>query len=175
MVIIEGCDNSGKSQLIMSLLQAMPNCSILKSPGPGNIETLGFWILTMIHLADLKPIIFDRFPVISEEIYGKTLRNINVLESWGDRVFWDLFKDSHPLIIYCRPPLAKILDFGTREQMEGVKEHVIELVDHYDYLMTNLRKEGLAILEYDFTGGVLDKEVISATIREYFSRSGFTV
>jgi len=174
MVIIEGCDNCGKTKLIEYLVSGII-VPVIRSPGPKEPGYLAAWVLIMIHLQALGPIIFDRFPVISESIYGPVLRGRDVLKDYGETTFKSLLKSTAPLIIHCRPPLSKILDWGHREQMDGVKEHITTLVDKYDYEMEMLRREGFAIVTYDFMSESLTKQEIKGMIEQYFLRRGFRV
>ncbi len=171
MVIIEGCDNCGKTKLVQHLATEL-HCEVVRSPGPSSKEALASWILAMFQLQHIQAVIFDRFPVISEEIYGKVLRGYSELDFYGERTFRTILKRMNPLIIYCRPPMYKILDFGTRPQMEGVKDHILELVGKYDYLMRVLQEEGFSVVHYDFTSDAITKDEITVMVREYFTRSG---
>ncbi len=171
MVIVEGCDNCGKTKLIQHLATEL-HCEVIKSPGPQPKEALASWMMVMFQLQHIQAVIFDRFPVISEEIYGKVLRGYSELDFYGERTFITILKRMSPLIIHCRPPMYKILDLGTRPQMEGVSEHILELVAKYDYLMRILQEEGFSIIQYDYMSDVVTKDEITVMVREYFTRRG---
>lgn len=71
------------------------------------------------------------------------------------------------MIIYCRPPVEKILNFGSREQMAGVIERAERLIKEYDRLMFNVivRKFEYPVLVYDYTCMKLDTIMTVATRR----------
>lgn len=151
MIIIEGMDNSGKSRLAAHLAEKF-GLRIIKRSGPPKdreafiLETLEFLILN-------PEVIYDRHPLISEEVYGPILRNVNVFNRPG--VSWEDFLNSllrlDPLIIYCRPPDEKILCFGDRDQMPAVVENARRLIDAYDRVMGWIRHEGTLFVVHDFT------------------------
>jgi len=151
MIIIEGMDNSGKTKLAESLSYKF-NLEVMKRSGPPKNREA--FILDTLELLTLDPeVIYDRHPIISEGVYGPVLRDTNVFESEGTH--WEFYMDrlikNNPLLIYCRPPDTKILSFGSREQMEGVREKARRLIDRYDILMNTISKRGLLIHKYDFT------------------------
>lgn len=170
MIIIEGMDNSGKTTLVNYLASEIP-CEMMRSPGPNTPEFLASWVMIMIQRQASLPVLFDRFPVISEAVYGTVLRGKNALDLYGDRTFTVILKALHPLIIYCRPPFDRILDFEGRDQMVGVKEKALILVDKYDYLMDNMRKEGFTIITYDYTSQSLTRLEVLGMVKNHFRRS----
>jgi len=151
MIVIEGMDNSGKTTLqrqLQSLLGGEGYITVSKkSPGPLPGEELVDW--THQELTEMKPgelVIYDRFPIISETVYGTELRNFNVFlsprvpeetrEKAKEAV--DLFHRNGPLIIYCRPSKDTIIEFDQRDQMEGVKENASDLLTQYDDLIMEM-------------------------------------
>lgn len=168
MVIIEGMDNSGKTTLVNYLATEIL-CGVIRSPGPHTGEFLATWILLQNERLKVQPILFDRHPLISEKIYGVVLRSRNALAIYGDLMQY--FRSLNPLIIYCRPPISNILDFGDRDQMEGVKETATILLDKYDYTMNLMRDEGFSIVTYDYTSQSLTRLEVLGMVREYFKRS----
>jgi len=175
MVIVEGSDNTGKTRLIEFLACNSIGLKVIKSPGPQSAEFLATWCLTMFKEDLIRPLIFDRFPVISEMVYGPMFRVRDVLQEFGEGCFRDILKDSQPLIIYCRPHIGKIMDLGDREQMKGVRENISILVDKYDYEIDLMRKEGFAIIEYDFNHRAFGKDEILGLVRSHFERRGFRI
>ena len=147
MIIVEGMDNSGKTKLAEYLAEKfeLPH---IKSP-KDRTHIIGHTLQLLV----LNPeAVMDRFPVISERIYGRFLRNKIAFD--GEVATWQFYFEKlvrcRPLIFYCRPPEEKIFDFGSREQMEGVFEYRKELLACYDILMAEWDTR-LVIMRYNFT------------------------
>lgn len=151
MIIVEGMDNSGKTTAV-NFLHSETGIPISKSAGPIKDEKEACkWTSIMLKLNPL--IIFDRFFVISEEIYGPPLRGRNVLKHDPEWRTWymDRLVMTNSLIIYCRPPIEKIMDMEPSNQMRGVYENAKMLTDRYDHLMSKLRIWGMSVVVHDFT------------------------
>ena len=163
MIIVEGMDNSGKSTLIANIANRF-GLKVIKRSGPpaANVtvavsarEAEEAFILETLTFLVLSPqVIYDRFPIISEGIYGPLLRNKNVFEREGTT--WEHWlnrlRQCNPLVIYCRPPEEKILCFSPeREQMQGVTDNARLLIHRYDQLMDKLEKQGFLFIKHDFT------------------------
>ena len=135
-IILEGCDNTGKSFLADYLATHLGR-SIKSSEGPekypGEInERVEFYEKRYTHV----PVIFDRHPIISHPIYS-SVKNKPITAIRDDLVsnFW---LDS-PYIIYCRQgDLNKALDghqekdYDSPDHMEAVKTFYRELHNKYD-------------------------------------------
>ena len=146
MIIVEGMDNSGKTTLAEHLAEKF-KLPLMHSPKiRENMIQDALTILTLNPNA-----VMDRFSVISEVIYGPTLRRKIIFDTFVTRwiFYMDKLAQCKPLIFYCRPPDEKIFDYGDREQMEGVKEHDKELLGAYDALMDSWAGR-LLIMKYDF-------------------------
>jgi len=155
MIIVEGMDNTGKTTLVRKLTSMLP-LKKYKSPGPdiGEAEQIE-WVRDRLEDPD-EWVIFDRFPLISEPIYGGHIRGYHNFEDPSKQYLYDMFKDKNPLIIYCRPPRDKILSFEDgRIQMDGVKAKGSILLNEYDRMMTDFEGE-TGIRVYDYTGDTVD-------------------
>jgi hypothetical protein len=139
MVIIEGCDNSGKSTLARKLNLEF-NLKIIKSSGPPiSKEDLVQRVEASIENTKRGNIfIYDRYPLISEFVYGPLLRNKNLLEGEEGNRLWKELILINPFIVYCRPPYTKIADFGKRKQMRGVRSKADLLIVAYDNFMNRI-------------------------------------
>lgn len=133
MIVIEGPDASGKSTLASFLGQAMHR-PIQHSEGPpkhaGEMnERLARY--------DLLPrtTIFDRHPVVSEDIYAHVLqRPFDVDPIWTNR-----FYQADPLIIYC-DPMGIWPDSSHHALKEhDTHEHVQQVYDHFDLITSAYR------------------------------------
>jgi len=147
MIIVEGMDNTGKTTLIKNLVSEF-KLDVRGSPSHlVGTPQLMLWVEDEIEIKYDKPPIYDRWPLISEEVYGPMLRGSSDAEGrfigWAARMC--------ALIIYCKPPIEKILNFGTRAQMEGVITHGKLLVKEYDKVMKRYAQQGWGVVMYDYT------------------------
>ena len=157
IVIVEGCDASGKSSLIEQLrLESNRYFWVLRGSGPpktyDEIDEAISWITRSAHSGP--QIICDRHPLISEPIYGMTLRGRNLLEGhYSEADIRAHLLDSVDRIIYCRPPLEEICKkVGHQAQLKGVIDNLERLVKVYDQSMQFLKEEfGMHVLTYDYT------------------------
>ena len=165
MLIIEGPDNSGKSSLAKKLSLEF-NLKIIKSSGPPTGENdLVRRIKSSLEYTKLGiNFIYDRYSLISEYVYGPTLRKINLLDNEEGHKLWKEFIETKPLIIYCRPPYANIIKYGKRRQMRGVRKEADSLILAYDNLMDRI-KSSVDIFSYNYMDKA-DWEVY-IKVREY--------
>jgi thymidylate kinase len=171
IVIVEGPDGSGKTTLIRRLREGSQRYFVTVSfSGPPKrvwqIQSVLHWIEQSIYL-DV-PIICDRFPLISESIYGPILRGKNLLDETEDsnlRAATEIIRRVTK-IIYCRPPIPIIREnvvHSTIPHLLGVLENLNKIVEQYDELMDLLRDE-TTIETYDFT----DERVIKPVEELFF-------
>jgi hypothetical protein len=163
MIIVEGFDNCGKSTLIKTLEEEFKPEEIVKSPGPVSYRELFVFAdkyISALEKLRLKnsplenyPIIHDRFPVFSDQVYGPVLRGINPFAELneGQWLVARLMRNA-PVLIYCRPSTEKITKFEDgREQMEGVINNALILLGKYDDLMLQWeRRGGRHIIRYNY-------------------------
>lgn len=142
MIIVEGMDNSGKSTLVKTLsksmgLLALNNRVKLSSPAEFRAYTTD-----MIELSRGYPVIFDRWPGISEWVYGPILRGISHItkEALRLHLFW--LNDRGFQIVYCRPPTDDLLNWGSEDQREGVQSNARSLITKYDRVMDDIYASG---------------------------------
>lgn len=150
MIIIEGCDNTGKSTLAEKLSKDLGievQHSVRPDPSlaPHNI---------MEHAKrQLRPrrIILDRVFAISEYVYGRVIRGQSLLKEHHGDAFMELYQRQH-MIIYCRPSDKVIQDNKGRDQMEGVVDNFPKIIAEYDDLIKELEQfyKG-PIVCYDYT------------------------
>lgn len=174
-IVIFGPDNSGKTTLANMLEDRLNKCAwegvrVLHSPGPVSVdEQIDFMEK---NLASNSTVIFDRFPWIEESTCGRVIRNKNNFEStkWNDICKWIRRVD---LFVYCFPGMEKILAWGEREQMQGVKENIWKLSKAYYYLFEMLRgmKGSLNVIQYNYADKESYKKVWEMIESEYNSRN----
>lgn len=158
IVIVEGVDGSGKTTLLRNLRkQTKKYFWIASSSGrPRTYAELNeaiFWIGQSTYLK--LPIICDRYPLISEKVYGPVIRGTSLLDTLTPRQrseLTELMSDGIDRIIYCRPPVAQICANlqSTDDQMPGVVDNIEELIRLYDRTMTVLG-ETIPVLTYNYT------------------------
>ncbi|WNO27814.1 thymidylate kinase [Microbacterium phage Huwbert] len=134
MIIVEGPDGAGKSTLIRELVDVT---GFEVAPRVVSKETeamvdLKVWVEDNL---DLGPhdAIYDRYRLISEFIYGPTLRITQqpgfTDPDWVLHHLSKLYKND-PIIIYCLPPLDTV-----RYNLEGDADNT-RVVDHIQQIYT---------------------------------------
>lgn len=138
MIIVEGVDGSGKDTLIERLLkdfghelQLGPRASdSIKGP----LTNLGGWLIRDIHeWAYIETTrVYNRYPVISEPIYGPLLRGYidptvpQVMEACRRQL------EQQALVVWCCPPLDRVTqNVSKARDMPGVEENIRTLYKHY--------------------------------------------
>lgn len=152
MIIIEGCDGTGKTTLIKGLVQdcRLEQHSRASDSIKGPVSDLFAWAYRDVRSwsSYARPMIYDRHPFISEYIYGPMTRN-TIPRSFinpGSINIWREFV-SRSLIIICQPPLSVVLDnLKAEDQMSGVLEHAEGIWSQYAAL-----ERAIPVLTYDYT------------------------
>src|SRR5690606_6134543 len=144
-------DGSGKTTLAQQLsfrLGKVPIKRFVTSGGPTDFDSLVEQTkITLMELHDQvtqnqRPVvIYDRFPLVSEAVYGSILRGRN---HFGDEwvALINLLLALDPIVVYCRPKIGLILQ-NIREtadsQMDGVVSRARKLINAYDELVSWLQ------------------------------------
>ena len=143
MIIVEGCDNSGKSTLIQEMAETL-KLAIARSYGRprslNDILNYQYWLAQCP-----QPLIIDRHPAISDLVYGPIIRHHTpaILQDAQE-----LASLNTTYLVYCRPPYATMTSsLTTRPQMDGVLTQFSALSKAYDELMDTLQPH----FTYDFT------------------------
>ena len=153
-IVVFGCDNTGKTTLCNYIKDRFEHdvkeeCSdkiyIAKSIGPN--KTVDEYIDFMKdELLNEDNVIFDRFPIIEEYTCGNVLRHKNIFE--GELVV-PFFKMVN-VFVFCYPGLFNTLNWGEREQMDGVKENAVDLINSYNLMAYTLKSFGYNVIEYNY-------------------------
>lgn len=157
LVIVEGPDGSGKSTLVRKIRELpLPQqfwclSSARRYRTTDDVARFLAWIKLR---PDLVRLVFDRFPIISEWIYGPILRNSYFDIPKSRYIFLDpheaalhmakalLRLDPDPLVIYCCPPFQVLIEKVKQEpQMDGVIENIRIIYDRYKLLMDELQSK----------------------------------
>ena len=167
-IVIIGMDNSGKTTLVNDMKKLLKVDSI-KSSGPGFTREQMYEEVTK-NLMREGLVILERFPIVEELVYGKTLRD-NPKFSFRDLI---QIKDTyHPLFIYCRPRKKDVFNFGEREQMTGVIEKSEKLLEAFDNLYNQMIQEDFDIIRYDYNLSTPNEMVLKykrSDKYEYYTR-----
>lgn len=155
MIVVEGMDNTGKTTLISKLAEELKLLSITNRRRPQRREDVFHYTANMTMLSLHFSTIFDRWQAISEPIYGPICRGIGFLEDGDTDYLHAVTRVANPLIIYCRPQDSTILNFGERDQMEGVIDNGRELITAYDLEMETVAK-WFPVIRYDFERDTYD-------------------
>lgn len=143
MIIVEGMDNTGKTTLVEKIAKQYPTLQRDGSLGPNTPAELIARVVRMIARADVGEMwLYDRTPLISEEVYGSELRGESALLGvWG--YLADQVLLQRPLIIHCDPPEEHVrASFKDRDQMEGVEQRISRLLARYRSVVQRLRDRG---------------------------------
>lgn len=172
-VIVEGPDGAGKTTLLhhLSMICDLPIApkfsSSLRGPKPDlaglvDKDMAGWWNTQASdphHRKEWNPShtladgsrLYDRYPLISEPIYGLHVRkNIQpeFLTTWYART-WRDFLEYDPLVIWCLPPFEAITtNVNPDRDMQGVWANMRRMYD--TYTMESLKYTGSAMV-YDYT------------------------
>lgn len=160
-LVVFGCDNSGKTTLcndicnyfnsIGDITRTKVTSSVVHSLGAVNKFKQIKFMSDMLVESDKRELeiqIFDRFPIIEEFICGNILRGLDQFEM--DHYLKSVLLGKITFFIYCKPPYEKVENWGTREQMEGVKENARDMYKAYGMVP---KKFDIAqrTIEYDYT------------------------
>ncbi len=173
MIIVEGCDNTGKTRLIEQLVKFFPTLVSIKSKGLERPD-LSRWLCAQLlgGVDSLKRRIYDRF-FLSELVYGPVLRGGTSFTDEQEEFIWNLLQVTQPLIIIChRDDLAEaVTTLGEREQLDGVDQHYTTLSDRYRiHIGPLLEEKNLAPLWYDFAEEDSFEGIIVPRVGKYLGR-----
>lgn len=144
IIIAEGMDNTGKTFLCNELKRMRPWAHLEKLRTEGSVPTrpeIAAFCDDLILRAEQRiDTVFDRHSIVSELVYGSVLRPEPLL-SWAEvaNILGMVADYCNIVLIYCRPPDERVLDFGEREQMPGVRENARRLLATYDDVIRHYR------------------------------------
>lgn len=153
MIIIEGCDNTGKTSLQQQVLERYPNMMTgykqERPPEDKQSYMDRFWDFLGKSNGSTRNMVFDRF-YFSELVYGPLLRGNVIFSPSENRMVRHLINEKSPLIIYCyRSPEQILSTFDEREQLEGVQERVTTIVNLYNEVFISwVGRENFVIYDY---------------------------
>jgi hypothetical protein len=170
VIIVEGPDGGGKTTLLKGLEEAT---SMPVAPRAVNSDGRGLTDLREYVLEHLRqpwrPLLLDRFALISGPIYGAHTGMASPNTPFADAEFLQyaeaLLASVRPIIIYCLPPLETVLqNLEHDSESQGVVEDHITAI-YYQYVARFARDSaaGMAML-YDYTSPKQQFRLIRARI-----------
>ena len=154
-IVIIGMDNTGKTTLVNDMKNIL-NIESIKSPGP-NFTKEEMYEKIITDLSKEEVVILERFAIIEEMIYGEIIRH-NSKFNFEDLM--QIKEKYNPIFIYCRPKKENVLDFGDREQMEGVIEQSKKLLEAFDNLYNRMIQNEFDIFRYDYNVSTPEEMVL---------------
>lgn len=142
-IVLFGTDNSGKTSLGKTLARDLEGI-YLPPLGPAPLFSQLDFLHTNLNKTGV--IIFDRFPVIEEEVCGRVFRGRSNFE----HIPHEPLLKSIDWFVFCNPGLETILNWGERPQMGGVKENIISLYAGYSEWFKRLKEAGSNVIEYNW-------------------------
>lgn len=157
MIIVEGADNSGKTTLA-KMIASMFGYTCIHSPAQiKHEETLKERLYWLESLANVKEIILDRCYLISDIIYGNTIRDGSEISEIQLVEFLTFLNRQKHYIIFCDQVFtsnyktANSIHLNSKEKREletAVRNHFKEIHDYYKRLMIGTV---FPYVEYAFT------------------------
>ena len=154
-IVIIGMDNTGKTTLVNDMKNIL-NIESIKSPGP-NFTKEEMYEKIITDLSKEEVVILERFAIVEEMIYGEIIRH-NSKFNFEDLM--QIKEQYNPIFIYCRPKKENVLDFGDREQMEGVIEQSKKLLEAFDNLYNRMIQNEFDIFRYDYNVSTPEEMVL---------------
>lgn len=141
-----GVDNSGKTTLARNIKEALNNQGVefgYMSPlGAAPLERQIEHLDSVLFSDD--NLVIDRLPIIEEEVVGRVLRGVSNFDKINkDKLFQ--YYQNIDMIIFCNPSMEVVMNWGTRPQMDGVKENAQKLQDAYNKLFFKLVEESIGM------------------------------
>lgn len=140
MIIVAGCDNTGKTSLVEHIKDkfGIPEGRRFYSLPPKNEQEWNEWYRHIkAHLVSNPNAIYDRL-FIDEFVYGPLMRGGYKVGIEKMAELTNLMLITQPIVIYCWLPLTKLLEnYGEREQVfsayEAFKilERYTEVIEQY--------------------------------------------
>lgn len=154
-IIVEGPDGSGKSTLIAHLRDALglPLHDRASDSKTGPIAQLAAWVDKDISADWEQPWIYDRYPTISEPIYGRVVRGGDIQRPFDNDQYLAnvnavLYRTA--VVVWCLPRLdvvrANVMD-NRADQMPGVVAAIGDV--HQAYMTAYVRWSGTKH-QYDY-------------------------
>ena len=171
MIIIEGCDSSGKSTLVRFIKENY-QVQTVHSPGPwDSLDSLMKWCKEASNL-DARfrgRLVCDRHPFFSESVYGPALRGSSMLDAESYySIKYDLAHHFPAVIICCPPEEVMMETYGQKAQLPKI-EQLSEISKAYQAYADTLDFWPGFFTDYNYTSE-RSKAAILPFIELYFAR-----
>lgn len=159
-IVVFGCDNTGKttlSEFLVGKIQSeKPELKPIYKKSLGPNKTMNEQALFMGSMCNLENlVIFDRFPIVEEMTSGTVLRGKNNFSTMS-KVQTENYLKKIDCYIFCYPGLFDVMNWQEREQLNGVKENALELINQYNKFAFALKECGFNVIEYNYNSDTLD-------------------
>ena len=152
LFIVEGPDGTGKTTLLKKLRKSLPFYTwfVASNSKPKSTVDIVEYMEWLSMIPPNQPLFSDRFPPISESIYGPVLRNKN-LSPFQTPELADYLKKLNAVIIYCAPRSPTIkANLKKNPQRSGLKTHIETIIQKYDSQMTAFENEGIEVFPHNY-------------------------
>ena len=138
LIILEGPDHSGKTTLGLELLQSLPSPRWTyhhNEPSKAKADLVRYTddLITVASSQELR-VIHDRVFHVSEQVYGRILRN-NVYDRNNLLTQWDRLLNQGIILVYCSA--TPLIEYSAQECLARIPMHHGKLRHGYrDYMRT---------------------------------------
>ena len=159
-IVVFGCDNTGKTTLaeylVKKINQENPECKAIYQKSLGPNKTKNEQITFMGNTTSMKNlVVFDRYPLVEELTSGVVLRGKHTFQN-SSKEQMEFYLNKIDCYVFCYPGLFEVLKWEDREQLDGVKENVIDLINQYTRFAYALKECGFNVIEYNYKADTLD-------------------
>ena len=159
-IVVFGCDNTGKTTLseflVGKIKSEKPELKPIYKKSLGPNKTMIEQTLFMGIMCNLKNlVIFDRFPIVEEMTSGVVLRNKNNFQNMS-KIQIESYLKMVDCYIFCYPGLFEVMNWQEREQLDGVKENALELINQYNRFAFALKECGFNVIEFNYKADTFD-------------------
>lgn len=178
MIIVEGVDGSGKTNLVNRLSKEFgihPEKRVVDKDTNPMIPSLKQWVEVDLRTWP-RAAIYDRHRMISEPIYAPIMRG-RLADGFEDSIWfirqYGMFWKYHPVVIYCIPPFDVVINNVMAEETENetISPFIASLywLYHTDYCRNAGRSN---VILWDYTQDSYDDHLhyIKHLLKEEFNR-----
>lgn len=146
-VILEGFDNSGKSTLADNLGKDAGATVYYPGPKPVGISEIRQQLRQQAQWASEPSAVLDRTTLFSQQAYA--LGNLKGMAEFACGALMEIGTIAktvqNSLVVYCRPPIEKILDFSTHKvkvyddvkKIKWLEENAEAIIRRYDQMFSH--------------------------------------
>lgn len=145
IIVVEGVDGSGKTTLASRLAKELKAIYLKSEVRPQTLEAATFFHCMALTTSLRYPVVCDRYPTISELIYGSLRGKPQFSREWALKTYSDLN------VIYCCPKRSTIKEnVSSHRDTSDVVENLDLLIDSYLSFMDEHRYCFRRFICYDY-------------------------